>query len=135
MPSLLAITDNGSGRAACEPACWASYRCLYKCQIPAFEVGPLLACLIHSGICAVESTWSSCLPLGEDRHLRAGIPRAMGASLVRCTKPFSIVPVWACRRRAQCTLRAALGINLHKRLGEQREAEGEGRYRQYGQLL
>jgi hypothetical protein len=46
-----------------------SYRCLYECQIPAFEVGPLLACLIHSGICAVESTWSSCLPLGEDRQL------------------------------------------------------------------
>src|SRR5208282_2504188 len=24
MPSLLAITDNGSGRAVCKPACWAS---------------------------------------------------------------------------------------------------------------
>jgi hypothetical protein len=39
----------------------------------------------------------------------------------------------------RCRLRpsfdAALGINLGKRLGEQREAEAEGRYRQYRQLL
>jgi hypothetical protein len=59
MPSLLAITDNGLGRSVCKPACWASYRCLYKCQIPALEVGPLLTCLIQSSICAVESTWSA----------------------------------------------------------------------------
>jgi hypothetical protein len=39
----------------------------------------------------------------------------------------------------RCRLRpsfgAALGINLGKRLDEQREAEAEGRYRQYRQLL
>ena len=57
MPSLLAITDNGSGRAGWEAAaCWASYRSLYKCQMPAFELGPLPACLNQSSICAVEST-------------------------------------------------------------------------------
>ena len=65
MPSLLAITDNGSERAVCKPACWASYCCLCKCQIPALELGPLLACLNQSSICAVESTWSSCLLLGK----------------------------------------------------------------------
>src|ERR1700739_4791679 len=61
MPNLFAITAHGCG----PPACWASYCCLYECQIPASELGPRPACLNQSSICAIESTWSSCLPFGK----------------------------------------------------------------------
>src|SRR6516164_664636 len=97
MPSLLAITDNGSERAVCKPACWASYCCLCKCQIPALELGPLLACLNQSSICAVESTWSSCLPLGKTVS-SCKYSASHAASFGRCTKPFSIIAVCACMR-------------------------------------
>src|SRR5208282_5982529 len=108
-PNLFAITDNGSGRAGWEAApCWASYCSLYKCQIPALELGPLPACLNQSSICAVESTWSSCRPLGKAVSswlYSASHPASFG----RCTKPFSIIAVWACIRMILSRLRLVAG--------------------------
>ena len=63
-PNLFAITDNGSGRAGSGPRAWA---CLYCCHIQSCGSWP--ARLNQSSIWAVESTWSSCLPLGNDRQL------------------------------------------------------------------
>ena len=60
MPSLRAITDNGSGRVGSEPRARAR---LYCCHIQSCGSRP--DCLNQSSICAVESTWSSCLPLGN----------------------------------------------------------------------
>ena len=60
MPSLFAITDNGSGPAVWGPHAWA---CLYCCHIQ--SCGSCPARLNQSSIWAVESAWSSCLPLGK----------------------------------------------------------------------
>ena len=43
---------------------------------PSSELVPLPACLNQSSICAVQSTWSSCLAFGR-RLARAGIRRPM----------------------------------------------------------
>ena len=89
-PSLLAITDNGSGRAGSGPRAWAR---LYCSHIQSCGSWP--ARLNQSSIWAVESTWSSCLPFGKTVSSRTarsirGIPCAGGARAagsVLCPKP------------------------------------------------
>jgi len=44
--------------------CASSARIRQSSKIPALELGPL-PCLNQSSSCAVESTWSSCLPCGK----------------------------------------------------------------------
>ena len=91
MPSLLAITDNGSGRAGSGSRAWA---CLYCCHIQSCGSWP--ARLNQSSIWAVESTWS-CLPFGK-WLARAKYSVSQAASYGRCTKPFSVIAVCACMR-------------------------------------
>jgi hypothetical protein len=107
MRSRFAITDNGSGRVGSGPRAWA---CLYCCHIQSCGSWP--ARLNQSSICAVESTWSSCLPFGKTVS-SCRYSASYAASFGRCTNPFSIIAVWACTRMILVRLRLVTGDRMH----------------------
>jgi hypothetical protein len=86
----LAITDSGSGPVGSGRRAWAY---LYCCHIQSCGSWPTR--LNQSSTCAVESTWS-CLPFGK-WLARAKYSVSQAASYGRCTKPFSVIAVWALR--------------------------------------
>jgi hypothetical protein len=67
-------------------------------------------------LCAVESTWSSCLPFGNTvSSCRYSASHA--ASFGRWTNPFSIIAVWACMRMLPAPQHPRAGPQQHHHPG------------------
>src|SRR6516165_7166554 len=112
MPSLLAITDNGSGRVGSAPRAWA---CLYCCHIQSCGSWPPR--LNQSSSWAVASTWSSCLPFGNTVS-SCRYSASQAASLGRWTKPLSIIAVCACNPHDLVGLRLVAGDRVQTLLDQ-----------------